>query len=215
MQKEITTISQRIESILDFDKRVFFLVLVIFYLLVRMVTNDIILKSIPGYSELEQEGNFTIFHIFNTLNYLWTPFALLWKFTVTSFIIWMGSFAFGYKVSFIKIWQITLFAEVLFLIPEIIKMIYFMRPSDSTDYMEIKNFYPLSLYSLFDSEKIPGQYHYPLRALNLFELLYIVFLSLGFHTISRQKISNSFVVVLGSYVFFFLLWLLFYVLVYK
>ncbi|EKB49685.1 hypothetical protein [Cecembia lonarensis] len=215
MMQERTTISQRIESLLDFDKRVFFLILVIFFLVVRFLTNDIILRSIPGYSELEGEGSFTIFHIFNTLNYLWTPFSLLWKFTLTAFIIWTGSFAFGYKVPFMKLWHLALFGELIFLLPEIIKLIYFIQPQEGISFQEIRDFYPLSLYSLFNSVEIPKQYHYPLRSLNIFELIYIGFLTLGFHSISRQKIPTSFLVILGSYVSFFLLWLLFYILVYK
>lgn len=215
MMQEKTTISQRIESLLDFDKRIFFFILVIFFLAVRFLTNDIILKSIPGYEELDREGSFTIFHIFNTLNYLWTPFSLLWKFTLTAFIIWTGSFAFGFKVSFVKLWHLALFGELIFLLPEILKMTYFIQPQEGISYQDIQNFYPFSLFMLMDADQIPKQYHYPLRALNLFELIYIGFLALGFHTISRQKISTSFLVILGSYVCFFLLWLLFYILVYK
>jgi hypothetical protein len=215
MQQEKTTISQRIELLLDFDKRIFFLVLLILYLTVRFVTNDIILQAIPGYKALEREGSFTFFHIFNALNYLWTPFALLWKFTVTAFIIWTGSFAFGYKVGFGKLWRLVLFAELFFLLPEVIKMVYFIQPQEGISFQEIRNFYPLSLYSLFEIDTLAAKYHYPLRALNLFEILYIIFLTLGFHSISGRKISASFLVILCSYVLFFMLWLLFYILVYK
>ncbi len=215
MQQQKTTISQRIESLLDFDKRIFFLALVIFFLLVRFVTNDIILTSIPGYSDLEREGSFALFHIFNALNYLWTPFALLWKFTVTAFIIWTGSFAFGYKVSFGSLWRLVLFAEIFFLLAEILKMVYYIQPQEGVSFQEIRDFYPLSLFGLLANDSLEAKYHYPLRALNLFELLYIIFLALGFHSISGRKITASFIVILSSYVLFFLLWLLFYILVYK
>jgi hypothetical protein len=215
MANSRTTISQRMESILDFDKRLFFLILVLFYLLIRYITNDMIMQSIPGYEKLESDGSFTFFHIFNTLNYIWTPFALLWKFTVTAFIIWTGSFAFGYKVPYVKLWQFALFAEIIFILPELVKMIYFIQPSDNVTYIEIRDFYPLSLFSLVDPEQIAAKYHYPLRAINVFEIIYIILLVLGFHTISKRSISESFIVVLFSYVLFFLLWLIFYILVYK
>jgi hypothetical protein len=203
------------ESILDFDKRLFFLILVLFFILIRYITNDLIMQSIPGYEKLESDGSFTLFHIFNTLNYIWTPFALLWKFTLTAFIIWTGSFAFGYKVPFVKLWQFVLFAEIIFVLPELIKMIYFIQPSDSVTYSEIRDFYPLSLFSLIDPEQFAVKYHYPLRAFNLFELVYIFLLVLGFHAISKRSISESLTVISFSYVLFFLLWLLFFILVYK
>lgn len=215
MSKPQTIISQRMESLLDFDKRLFFFVLVIFFILIRYITNDLILESIPGYEKLEQDGSLTIFHIFNTLNYLWTPFALLWKFTLTAFIIWTGSFAFGYKTSFVKLWQFALFAEILFIVPELLKMIYFIQPAEGTTFQEIRDFYPFSLFSLVDAQSVASKYHYPLRALNLFELIYIILLVLGFHTISKRSIKESVLVILFSYVLFFLLWLIFYILVYK
>jgi hypothetical protein len=208
-------ISQRIEANLDFDKRLFFLVLVILFLLIRYVTNDLILQSIPGYEKLESEGSFMIFHVFNALNYLWTPFALLWKFTATAFVIWLGAFAFGYKVPFVRLWQFVLVAEFIFIVPELIKMLVYIKPSDSVTYEEIRDYYPLSLFSLVDPQSVAAKYHYPLRAINLFEVVYIFFLILGFHTVSRRTMAESTIVVLFSYVMMFLLWLLFYSMVYK
>jgi hypothetical protein len=210
-----TSISQRIQDAIDFDKRLFFLILVILFLLTRYVTNDLILQSIPGYEQLEAEGSFTIFHIFNALNYLWTPFALLWKFTVTAFIIWTGGFAFGYKTSFVKLWQFILVAELTFVFPELIKLLYFIQPSDSVTYMEVKNFYPLSLYNLFYQDSISPKFIYPLQVINLFEILYIFVLILGFHTVSRRNLTESALVIFFSYVICLLLWLGFYIMVYK
>ncbi|MCH6235438.1 sulfate ABC transporter permease [Cognataquiflexum rubidum] len=215
MSQTSSPISQRIEANLDFDKRLFFLILVILFLLVRYVTNDLILQSIPGYDKLESEGSFMIFHIFNALNYIWTPFALLWKFTTTAFVIWLGAFAFGYKAPFVRLWQFVLVVEFIFIIPELIKMLVYIKPSDSVTYEEIRDYYPLSLFSMVNPESVAAKYHYPLRAINLFELIYVVFLIFGFHTVSRRTLTESTFVVLFSYVLMFLLWLLFYTLVYK
>ena len=210
-----SSISQRIQDTIDFDKRLFFLILVILFLLIRYVTNDLILQSIPGYEQLEAEGSFTIFHIFNALNYIWTPFALLWKFTVTAFVIWTGAFAFGYKTSFVRLWQFVLIAEIVFVVPELIKLLYFIQPSDSVTYQDVKNFYPLSIYSLVGHENIAPKFIYPLQAINLFEILYVILLILGFHTISRRNQAESTIVILFSYVICFSLWIGFYILVYK
>ena len=215
MSQNPSPISQRIEANLDFDKRLFFFILVILFLLVRYVTNDLILQSIPGYDKLESEGSFMIFHVFNALDYIWTPFALLWKFTATAFVIWLGAFAFGYKAPFVRLWQFVMVAEFIFIFPELIKMLVYIKPSDSVTYEEIRGYYPLSLFSLVNPANIAAKYHYPLRAINLFELIYIVFLIFGFHTVSRRSLAESTFVVLFSYALMFLLWLLFYSLVYK
>lgn len=215
MSQTLSPISQRIEANLDFDKRLFFFILVILFLLVRYVTNDLILQSIPGYDKLESEGSFMIFHVFNALDYIWTPFALLWKFTATAFVIWLGAFAFGYKAPFVRLWQFVMVAEFIFIFPELIKMLVYIKPSDSVTYEEIRGYYPLSLFSLVNPANVAAKYHYPLRAINLFELIYIVFLIFGFHTVSRRSLAESTFVVLFSYVLMLLLWLLFYSLVYK
>ncbi|PSL03919.1 sulfate ABC transporter permease [Cecembia rubra] len=215
MPNNSATLSERIESILDFDKRIFFFILVLFFIAIRYITNDLILQSIPGYEKLNEEGSFMIFHIFNTLNYLWTPFALLWKFTLISFLIWTGAFTLGYKISFKLLWQYVMVAEVVFILPELFKMIYFILPDDTVSFQDIRDYYPLSLFSLIDSDSLPAKFHYPFRAINLFEVIYIYLLTLGFQYLSKKSFSNAFVVILISYVFFFLLWLAFYILVYK
>ena len=75
-------LAQKISEALDFDKRLFFVVLVLTFLVIRYLTNTLVLEAIPDSERLEAQGDLLFFHIFNTLNYLWTPFALLWKFTV-------------------------------------------------------------------------------------------------------------------------------------
>jgi hypothetical protein len=209
-----TELSQRTEELINFDKRIFFGFLVISYLIVRILTNDLILEAIPGRDELENDGTFTYFHIFNTFNYLWTPFALLWKFTLTAFLLWLGTFVFGFKVKFTALWKFVLVAEFVFLFPELIRLVYFLAfPPDS--FTEIRQFYPLSLFSLFDTQNIPQRFHYPLQALNLFELTYWFILAIGIHTLTRKKLETSFTLVASSYGLVFLLWLAYYAMVYK
>lgn len=215
MVKTASPLSQRIESLINFDKRIFFAFLVLLFFTIRYLINDIVLKSIPGFEQLEQEGSFTFFHIFNALNYIWTPFSLLWKFTVIAFVIWVGAFAWGYKVSFRMLWQFVLVAEVVFIFPELIKLLYFISPTDQLTLDQIRSFYPLSVLSLVNEENIHPKYYYPLSVLNIFELLYWVLLILGFHTISRRSIEESTLVVLSSYCLCLFVWLAFYILVYK
>ncbi|HLT08989.1 MAG TPA: hypothetical protein VK014_15775 [Cyclobacteriaceae bacterium] len=209
-----TDLSQRTEELINFDKRLFFVLLVLLYIIIRYLTNELILQSIPAYEQLEKEGAFFYFHLFNTLDYLWTPFSLLWKFTLTAFTLWVGAFMGGLKISFRELWKFVMVAEVIFLFPELIRLLWFFlaRPES---YLEVQTFYPLSLFSLADTEQVNPRYHYPLGALNVFEVAYWLILSVGVHTISRKSLSSSLAIVLCSYTLCFFLWLGFYAVVYK
>lgn len=215
MAKPASQFAQRIEDLINFDKRLFFTVIVIFYLVIRFIINDIILETIPGYEKLVQDGSLTFFFIFNALHYIWTPFELLWKFTLTSFVIWTGIFILGYKVSFRVMWKFVLVAEVIFIFPELLKLLLFIAPSDSVTAQEIKDYYPLSLMNLLDTTAIHRRFFYPMKTLNLFEIIYCGFLTLGVHAYGKRDLKTSFLMVLFGYVLPLAAWLVFYILVYK
>jgi len=210
-----TKLSQRTEEIINFDKRLFFILLVFLFLVIRYLTDELILQSIPGHKELQREGAFSYFYLFNTLNYLWTPFSLLWKFTLTAFVIWVGAFMGGYKLSFRELWKFAMIAEIVFVFPELIRLLWFLVLVQPENFLAIQNFYPLSLFSLVNVEQVDPRFHYPLGALNLFEVIYWVLLAIGIHTISRRPFSTSMMIVLCSYTLCFFLWLGFYLVVYK
>src|SRR5690606_29236738 len=153
-----TRLSQRTEEIINFDKRLFFLLLVALFLIIRYLTDELILQSIPGRSQLEREGAFSYFYLFNTLGYLWTPFALLWKFTLTAFVIWVGAFMGGYKLSFKELWKFAMIAEIVFILPELIRLLWFLVLVQPEDFLDIQNFHPLSLLSLVNAEQVDERY---------------------------------------------------------
>ncbi|UJP64816.1 sulfate ABC transporter permease [Mongoliitalea daihaiensis] len=206
---------ERIESQLDFNRKIFFLVLTIFYVAIRYITNDLILQNIPGFESLEEDGSLTYFHIFNTLNYLWTPFSLLWKFLLTTFLLWMGSFAWGYKISFGRIWSLVLLAEVIFIMPELLKLLALIIFPENWSVAEMRDFYPLSILSLMDYTQVPKAYIYPLQALNLFELVYILSLAVGIASILKKGWKAGILIVSTAYILIFLGWLVFYILAYR
>ena len=120
-------LAQKISEALDFDKRLFFGVLVLTFLVIRYLTNTLVLEAIPDSERLEAQGDLLFFHIFNTLNYLWTPFALLWRFTVIAFLFWSIGLTIGYKVKFKALWQFALVAELIFIFPEFCLIDIFMK----------------------------------------------------------------------------------------
>lgn len=215
MAKTLSPEAERLKELIDFDKRLYFLILVIIFLAIRYLTNILILEAIPDYENLEATGSFMIYHIFNALNYLWTPFALLWKFTVISFLFWLGAFMIGYKVPYKELWRFALVAEVIFIFPELIRLVVYLNPGSGVTYKEIDEFRAFSMLSLLGSENVSQQYHYALGTINVFEILYGILWIYGFHMISRRNLRESSLVVLLSYFFPLAIWLSFYVMVYK
>uniref|UniRef100_UPI0040476A54 sulfate ABC transporter permease n=1 Tax=Algoriphagus sp. TaxID=1872435 RepID=UPI0040476A54 len=210
MATAATPLSQKISEALDFDKRLFFILLIGIFLIIRYLTNALILETIPDSERLDAQGDLLFFHIFNTLNYIWTPFALLWKFTVIAFLFWSIGLTIGYKVKFKVLWQFALVAEFIFIFPELLRLLWYMNPTGSVNYLEIQNFEPLSALWLIGPENLEEKFHYPLSVINVFELLYGIAWVLGFHTLSRRSVQESIPVVLLSYFLPLLLWLAFY-----
>lgn len=215
MKKSLTQKTSSLEELLNFDKRLFFLLIVLVFLTIRFLTNTRIIEAIPDHENLEKSGDFLIFHIFNTLNYIWTPFALLWKFTVIAFLFWLGSFMIGYKISFKELWQFALAAELVFVFPELLRLLIFLDPDPSTTFLEIDTYRPFSLISLIGPQQIQPRFHYALASFNVFEIFYGIFWVFGFRMISGRNLKESFQVVLVSYFLPLLIWIVFYVLVYR
>lgn len=204
-----------LKELIDFDKRFFFFLLVLIFLIIRYLTNALILDAIPGSENLEKSGEFLIFHIFNALNYLWTPLALLWKFTVIAFLFWLGSFMLGYKVSFKELWQFALVAEMIFVFPELLRLFIFWAPNTAPSFGEINAYRPLSILSLINDQNLSPRYQYAWASFNIFEILYVIIWVYGFQMIGKRSLKESFYVVLLSYFLPFLIWIGFYITAYR
>jgi len=151
----------------------------------------------------------------NALQYLTIPLYYGYVFTVTSFIIWVGSFMFGYRVTYTECWKVVMVANTVFLIPELIKIIHFLGMPEDITLNQIRAYYPLSLMSMTDYSQVPDRWMYPLKALNIFELLYWILLVNGMHVAAGKKRNIATYIVLSSYVLFFFIWLGFYLTIYK
>ena len=206
---------KKIREFFEIDKRLYFVFLCLITFLVLLIKKNFVENETAAFEVLESRGQMGVLNLINAFQYLTIPFFYLWKFTLTGFILWLGSFAFGYKISFRKCWQIAMIAETLFLIPEMLKIIYFMYVFTDPNLFEIRAFYPFSLMNLVDYEEVASKWHYPLKALNIFEIIYWAILMYGIHFAVKKKREVAVLIVLFSYVPVFLLWLWFYVSVYK
>jgi len=197
------------------DKRIFFIFLCLITFLLLFIKKSFIESQIAAFEILEQRGQMGFYHLLNALQYFSIPIIYLYKFTVIAFILWIGCFMFGYKVFYSKLWQLAMLVEFIFFGAEILKIGWFLFIETDPDIWDIRAFYPLSLMNLFDFRQVADAWHYPLKALNLFELFYWIILVYGIQYLSRKRFDISLYIVLTSYVLWFLLWLIFFVLIYK
>ncbi|MFY0607985.1 MAG: sulfate ABC transporter permease [Cyclobacteriaceae bacterium] len=194
---------------------VFFILLCLLYFATFMVKKLFILEGIAAFEILEERGEMWVMNLFFGLQNLGVPFFLAWKFTLTSFILWVGCFLFGYRVTYAQLWKMVMIMELIFIIPELLKVVWFTIGQSDPNYHDYIAFYPLSLINLFDYESISTAWHYPLKSINLFEITYWGLLILGVFSLSNKKVKYSALIVTTSYVLTFILWLIYYLIVYK
>lgn len=175
----------------------------------------LIIDNIAAFEILQERGEMWVFDLFFGLTYLSVPIFLAWKFAFTTLAIWMGSFMFGYRITFAQLWKLVMICELIFIVAEICKIGWFTVIPQDMDYQDYQAFYPLSVMNLVNYADVPGKWHYPFKSLNLFELVYWVMLIIGVFWISGKRLKISLYVVTTSYVFLFFLWLTYYVLAYR
>jgi hypothetical protein len=203
------------KSFFSADKRLLFLLLCLANILLLYIKIALIENGTAAFEFLQDRPEGTILKVINGLKFLAIPVVFLWKFTVIAFTIWVGCSMFGYRVSFVQCWGIVLVAEYIFLLPELVKIVYFMFFVGDPTYHEIRSFYPLAIIQLVDYDSLDKRWAYPLRALNLFEILYWFLLVEGIHHVARKNKRYVWLIVSCSYILLFMLWLLFYSSVYK
>ena len=215
MQRMKNPLKGVFEEYVDFDKKIFFFFVCLITFLLLFLKKNFIESELTAFEILEERGQLGIWHILNAFQYLSIPIVYLYKFTVTSFILWIGCFMFGYRVHYSKLWHLVMLAETVFFAAEIIKIFWFLFGKADPDIWEIKAFYPLSLINLVDFRQVADAWHYPLKAINLFEITYWVFLMYGIQFLSRKRFDISLYIVLGFYAFWFFAWLAFFIIVYE
>ena len=199
------------QNLLESNKKVYFLFLCVFTLLLLLVKKQLIEYETSAFLVLDAQGDLGAVKMVSFFQYLSIPLVYITKFLLISLLLWISSFMFGYRITYAQIFGLVIINETLFLLPEIIKIIWFLFFTGEVTIYDIRAFYPFSLMNLFDYKELPDYMHYPLKSLNLFEIIYWITLSFSFHYTIKRKLINSISVVFIGYVFFYLLWLWFYI----
>jgi hypothetical protein len=203
------------KSLFAADKRLLFVLLCLSTLALLYLKIVFIENETAAFEFLQDRPEGFVLRTINALKFFSIPFVYLWKFTVIAFVIWIGCFMFGYRVTYKECWGVVIGAEFVFLIPEVLKIIWFMAVDTDPNYHDISAFYPFSAIQLVDYTEIDKRYAYPLKALNIFEIIYWVLLVNGIHFYARKEKKYAWIIVACSYILIFFGWLGFYIIVYK
>lgn len=202
-------------SLYETDKRLTFLLLCLLTFLLLFTKKTFIEGETAVFEFLQDRPEGGFLQILSAVQYLTIPLVYLWKFTVIAFVIWVGCFMFGYKITYSQCWSIVLISEFVFILPELIKIVWFMVVETDPAYNTVLNFYPLAIINMLDVEQLQKRFIYPAKALNLFEIVYWALLVYGVNVIAKKEMKIAILIVSCSYVLLFALWLIFYMIVYN
>lgn len=202
-------------SLFSTDKKLTFVILCLLSILLLYIKKSFIENETAAFEFLQDRPEGAVLRIISALQFFSIPLIYLWKFTVIGFVLWVGCFTFGFRITFSQCWSVVMAAEFIFIAPELLKIGWFLFIETDPTLFEIRAFYPLSLMNFFDFETLDKRYAYPLRALSIFEIFYVLILVNGVHYFAKRQKQSAWLIVSTSYILIFLIWLIFYILVYK
>jgi hypothetical protein len=142
------------------------------------------------------------------ISYVFTPVMLLIKFSIISFVIYIGLVFYNIqdKISLGVVFKIIIASEIVFVLAGIIKFIWFYLFAGNYDLNDLGFFYPLSLINFFSRGELNKIWVFPFQTVNLFHLFYIILISFGLNKVCLIAERDSDKIVLLSYVPALFLW---------
>ncbi len=161
---------------------------------------ELIYKSYMEQLSDEQIKKFTSINSeWNTISYFILPIILFIKIYLITSLLDIGFFLFNIKINFQQIFNIVLKAEFIFLLPIILKIIWFRYFRPEYTFTDLQNFAPLSLMNFYSYNTIEPWYIYPLRAINLFEFIYCTIIAIFVTKTTDTPNTKSFTATICSY----------------
>lgn len=134
------------------------------------------------------------------IGYCFIPVICAIKCSFVALCLGLGVLVITDRFNFRKMFNVAIKAEVIFLIPVLAKLLWFIFIKTDFGLKEFQYFYPLSLLNIFDYTSTEPWLIYPLQVFNLFEITYWVLLAyLMAKELPEFDIHRSFAVVMTSY----------------
>lgn len=206
--------TEKIRTLFSFDKRIFFVVLCLTYVLVMDLFQNMVLSDSMYYEAWGQQLAQERIERMLELNKKWAwvgfvlmPIFMLVRMCFTTLCLLSAAILQDIKIGFRRIFQIVLLAEVVYLIPAVISLVYFLLIASSYTLEDVQSFDYYSLRALVGKGSIPIWLTYAFASLNIFEVVYWCVLAMGFALALRRTWSEMFGLVLSGYGTGLLLWI--------
>jgi hypothetical protein len=154
---------------------------------------------------------FSIMRSFSWTSYLLCPLVLIIKFSVVSFVIYIGVFFCDMQkeITIGKVLTVVIGCEAVFVLASATKLLWFIFFAGNYTLNDMSFFYPLSLINLFKQSEVAAYYVYPLQTVNLFQVGYIIMLAAGLAKVSSVKRDATDRVILITYLPAIAIWMVF------
>lgn len=103
-------------------------------------------------------------------------------------------------LSYFTIFRVVTISSFIFLVPRALELIWFLFIQTDYTFADLQSFKPFSLYSLFPSDTVATWMVYPLKTLNLFEVIFVFFVAVGVTHATPIKFNQSISIVSITYV---------------
>lgn len=143
------------------------------------------------------------------LSYIILPILLVIKISFVAICFTIGDLISSLENDFKKFISIAVAAEFVFLIPSVIKLLWFLFVKTDYTLQDIQFFSPLSMISLFNQSKIDPWLIYPIQLLNIFELLYWIALTWQLQEVLKKPFAESLGFVAKTYGIGLAVWVVF------
>lgn len=189
----------------EIKKLEFFLFISLLYVLFSVILNEFIIKDNLYYQTLgeqlarERIEEFLEFkHKWDWIAYLIIPVVLFLKFLFVALCLETGSIFQGYKTSFKQMFHIAMFSELVFLFAQMLKTVV-IALAKLEDLNELQYIASFSLLSIMNNKNIDPWFIYPLHTINIFEILYWLFLAFILKTLLQKEYFRMIKFVLSTY----------------
>jgi len=132
-------------------------------------------------------------HYWAWLKYMVLVLVYFFKFLLITFSLYVGYFftSLKKKVSFNEIFQVVLLSEMVFFVPAILRILWFLFIQPQYTLQDLQLFFPLAAINLFEANQLEPWLVYPLQVLNVFEIAYWLVLAYGMMQIANTPIIES------------------------
>lgn len=174
-----------------------------------LITDDLFYKTLSEQMPVENIENFLqVQRKYLWLGYLSIPLWILIKCGAVHLCLQVGLIMQNIKLSASRTFRIAITAETIFIIPQIIKALWYSYVQKEYSLTDLQFFYPLSLLNLFNPSEISIMWIYPLQTLNIFEFFYFIILSIGLKRSIKKDDITSNKVLFSGYLPALIIWIL-------